>query len=130
MVAYDLRLQVGLLVTRFSGVVDDGQLVGVYTELVGHPEWRAGLDEFADLRGADLTAVSSEGLRRVAELSERLHSGADKVPRTAVLVDQDVNFGLGRMYEAFSAESPETLQLFRDLDAALEWLGVPPDVLD
>ena len=42
--------------------------------------------------------------------------------RVAVVVRRDVDFGLARMYEAYVAESPAELRVFREYSEAVAWL--------
>lgn len=47
--------------------------------------------------------------------------------KTAIVVPQDLGFGLGRMYEAYSEIEmfPTENRAFRTMDQAWEWLGIP-----
>jgi hypothetical protein len=68
--------------------------------------------EIGDLR------ATREGLTLLARLNP-FGAGA----RRAWVVATDVSFGLARMYELLRGESADTLMIFRDQAAALEWLG-------
>lgn len=46
--------------------------------------------------------------------------------KTAVVVSTDLDFGLGRMAEAYAVSLPRELRVFRDLDEARRWLDEPP----
>jgi len=43
------------------------------------------------------------------------------------VASNDVAYGLSRMYQAFRSESPLELRVFREMDEAREWLGLPPE---
>lgn len=130
MIDYVIYQQLGLVISRWGERADDEQMLDTYTRIYKDPDWRPGMDEFADLRGADLAGVSTKGLQRLAWMSEENQADADEVPRSAVLVDRDVNYGLARMYDALAADSQETVRLFHDVQEAADWLGVPASALD
>jgi hypothetical protein len=44
--------------------------------------------------------------------------------RRALVVTSDVVFGMARMYQILRDESPDELEIFREMDGALQWLGV------
>jgi hypothetical protein len=115
-------------VTVWSGLVSDGDLIPGYRDLYTHPSWVPGFHELADLRRGDLSAVTSRGLLELAEFVETSLAGFDGTFRTAVLVSENLPFGMARMYSAFAEESPEAVQVFRELAPALSWLeadGLP-----
>jgi hypothetical protein len=44
--------------------------------------------------------------------------------RRAVVVTNDVVFGMARMYQILTDESPDELRIFRKVDDALQWLWI------
>jgi len=44
--------------------------------------------------------------------------------RRAVVVTNDVVFGMARMYQILTDESSDELQIFRNMDDALRWLWI------
>ena len=130
MIRYQIHPQQGLLVAVWSGEVADADLVPTYSRIYADPAWRPGLHELVDLRGANVDGITGDGLRALAALVSRCVGDAEQRFRTAVIVSQDIGFGLARMYGAYSAESPEEVQVFRDPQSALRWLGAAADLLD
>lgn len=115
----------GYVFVRIRGRIDDRRLLEGYRRLYSDPEWRPGLHEFVDTRGARGPDLSARALRDLADLTIQ-HTGGTRIPfRTAVVVERDVGFGLARMYEAFSDGSGEDVRVFRDVAEALDWLALP-----
>ena len=86
-------------------------------------EWHPGLNALVDLSNADLVETESDVIRRVAQYFEgvlREHGAKDI--KTAVYAPEDFPFGIARVYEAMTAMSPQTVQVFRDMDKARRWL--------
>jgi hypothetical protein len=44
--------------------------------------------------------------------------------QTAIVVDADVSYGFARMYQGILEHPQVTVEIFRDREAALAWLGV------
>jgi len=63
-----------------------------------------------------------------AVVREMVHlSPFGKGSRRALLVSNDVAFGLTRMYQILMEQSPDEVAIFRDFDVALKWLGLAKD---
>ena len=101
-----------------------------YRALQGDDAWEPGFDVLVDVREADLAKLSSDGLRTLAVVIAGYMRGLEGKSKAAILAAHDAVFGLGRMYEAYTDESPETVQVFRDPQQALSWLGAPADLLE
>ncbi len=98
--------------------------------LQGDDAWEPGFDVLVDVREADVAKISGAGLRTVAEVIAGYMRGLEGQSKTAILAPHNAMFGLGRMYEAYTSQSPETVQVFRDPQQALSWLGAPADLLE
>jgi hypothetical protein len=73
-----------------------------------------------DLR-AGRAVMSSEEIRRFAD-----HVRANRPEghgRAAVVAHDDLSFGIARMYELMTAETPVDVQVFRNVDEATRWLA-------
>jgi hypothetical protein len=109
--------------SRWIGTITDEQLLTNYRHWFDSDEYVAGLHELADLTESDLRSVTSEGLRALMHLVADTYKarGVTGV-KCAALVSYDLQYGLLRMYELLASDSPEKTQVFRDREAALQWL--------
>ena len=71
-----------------------------------------------------MSNVSPSGLKKLSDLVTSYTMNAHIKFKTAIIAPDDLPFGLGRLYEAYSDESPETTSVFREIDKAFEWLGL------
>lgn len=117
-----------LLITRWRGLVTDDTLLSGYAKIYADPLWAPGFSELADLRDGDLTGVTSGGLTKLAHGIASLLDGVES--KSAVLVSNDLGYGLARMYDVFAHESAETVQVFRDPEPAFAWLDLPAHLLE
>jgi hypothetical protein len=94
------------------------------SSLAAHPDWRKGYRQLVDVRGAALGALSAEAVRSLADSAAELDPvlGAGKV---AIVVSEEVHFGMARMYQAMAEGSARSVEVFRDPTPALDWLGPP-----
>ena len=107
----------------WTGSLTDAEVLYLYIEFHKGDEWKPGMAELVDLTHADMRQVSAEGLAALAEKITEIFGEANvSTSKTAVYSETDLPFGLARLYEAYTHESPETVQVFRDRDEAMNWL--------
>lgn len=111
------------LFVRMVGRVDDAELVRFARELSEDPEVPTGRRELIDLREVEASDVTTEAIRQVAG-AFRSQDKTHYETRVALVAASDLGFGLGRMYQAFRDDAPIHLQVFRELEKALAWLGI------
>ncbi len=110
-----------LIVLYCTGNLSKDNLESALTD---HYQENPGRKTLWDLRQArlNLTGPETEELARsitpLATENEHLHPGG----KTAYLVSTDLDFGLARMYQSYSAESPAVLHIFRKWEEAISWL--------
>jgi len=78
-----------------------------------------------DFNEADLSSITSEEFMEIAkEVKNRSDLRAEG--KTAFVVNNDLGFGLGRMFQAFSEIEGTQLEFmsFRDVVEARKWLGL------
>ncbi len=73
--------------------------------------------QLADLRAVEDYELRIETLRQLASLSP---FGAGS--RRAIVVGSVAAYGLARMFQVLREGSPDVLRIFRNMEAALEWL--------
>ncbi|MDY6972935.1 MAG: hypothetical protein SV775_11455 [Thermodesulfobacteriota bacterium] len=76
-----------------------------------------------NIMDADISGVTQDDMEQIIAVSkEKAH--LRKNGRTALVVRQDLSFGLSRMYEILSElrGHPIPYRVFRDMDIAITWL--------
>lgn len=81
------------------------------------------LIELADCRYLhDISALSADGLMVSAGMEKgQLRTAGSK---GAIVVANDLVFGLARVYAAIAAQDRVDSRVYRDLDEAIDWLGM------
>jgi len=73
-----------------------------------------------DTRLAEMPAVDSKFERDLIEIRKTFpERGKAKI---AILVSENVAFGMGRMYEMLSSSLPQRIMVFRQYEEAVKWL--------
>ena len=117
--AYILDESRSLLLSRAWGVFTDQDLLTHHTAFTRDPRFRPGFNQLADLRDVTSLAVTSAGVRQQVRETP---FGAGS--RRALVVGSDVAFGMARMFQILQDESVADVEIFRELDDALAWLGL------
>lgn len=67
----------------------------------------------------DLTAITSAGIERIIQKAKK-HSGKRQEGKTAIVGSKDIDYGMARMYEAYTgfANLPYEYKIFKDVDEA------------
>jgi hypothetical protein len=97
--------------------VTDQELLAHVRALTIDPRFARDFRQLVDLRDVTSVQITASCIREMVRLNP-YGAGA----RRAVVVTNDVVFGMARMYQILSDESPDELQIFRKMDDALQWL--------
>ncbi len=79
-------------------------------------------DVIWDLRKATLAGFSNEEILRIRDIV-RDSKSVRKPGKSALVFPADVDFGLGRMYEAQAQDLHIKTRVFRTMEEALHWLN-------
>jgi len=122
-ITFSVNYDDGYLTCTYIGKIRDEELYGSWEKFYGGELWKPGLMELADNRNADFSEISSDGIRRLAKLCksvfEKNHINS---VQTAMCCDNPLGYGLSRMYESFTFDSPENSRVFKNMDEAKTWL--------
>lgn len=78
-----------------------------------------------DFRQAEITDLPIEKMYQILTIGKKL-AEARKTGKTAIVVSNDLGFGLARMYEAYSEIEVFSTEIraFRTIEQARAWLGI------
>ncbi len=127
-VEYTYDEEHNILYTRFFGVVIDKDLKDQAETIAADPRIKPGVRELVDLSGVEDIQGSSSSL----ELNIQIDcANSEKLAgmRTAIVASTDLLYGFSRMYQTFAElrKSPLTVEVFRTVGEAREWLGLQDD---
>ena len=113
----------GYFISKFTGNITDDELLDSYIAYFEDDDWIPLSKEIVDLSETDGTTVTSEGIERLASYIENLlvQRGITAY-YTAIYAPQDLSFGLSRIYDVMTDQSPESVMVFRKLSDAVAWI--------
>ncbi len=120
---YTIDRERRLVISTATGDFTDSDLVGHEKVLRKDTAFDPSFDQLADFTGVTKVEITSAGLKTAAEL--HIFSAES---RRAIVVASNEIFGLARMFQTFRDLSGgrERMEIFRNRDEALRWLGHPP----
>lgn len=116
---YTIDLARSLVLSRGWDVVMEREILAHVRALIADPLFAGNFHQLLDLRDVTNVQFTASTVRELVRLNP-FGAGA----RRAVVVTNDVVFGMARMYQILADESPDELQIFRKMDDALQWLWI------
>ena len=113
-----------LVLSRVWGVFTMQDLMGHYNSLAADPAFDPGFSQLVDLRDVAQVELDTPAIRRHA--LERLF---DRSARRALVVSTPYHYELARIYAVFAEYASQNVHVFRDMQAAEEWLGIETPIM-
>jgi hypothetical protein len=112
----------GYALHTFNGKPTVEEILDSAAVRVKLPGYRPEMPVIWDLRNVDLTDFSTLDIRRVASgiFSTQEERGSDY--KVALVADDDLAYGLSRMYAVYADQLPLNATVFRTMEEALEWI--------
>ena len=122
-ITFKVKNENNYFISVWEGSISDDEIYESYKKFYTSNEWSKNLNELVDLSNANVENITGRGLTRLAKYVEN-HFAMHKVTssKTSVYSPNDIAFGLARVYEAWTSESPEEIRVFRNEKEALNWL--------
>jgi len=107
-----------LVVTRIWGAATEDEIFDHGQRLRSDPQFRPDFRQLVDM--SELTEILvGSGLIRDASRNQFFSPGV----RRAIVAYSEAAFGMARMYAIASEDVGQTIEVFRDMDAAEAWLN-------
>ncbi|MFN8588418.1 MAG: hypothetical protein U0704_11545 [Candidatus Eisenbacteria bacterium] len=108
--------------SRVWGSVVDDDLFGHTFAIRAHPLFRPEFVQVMDYRDVKQVLVSTDCVRQLAE-----HNPWAREARRALVMNQALLVGLGRMYQLSGAAPAEGVAVCGTWEEAMRWVGLPDD---
>jgi len=124
-IEYTLKDEGHFVHTEGQGVLTDEELRAYVESVNSDPRIQREGRELLDLRAVSQINVSAECIEQLAHFRKSPDQSPEEW-KTAIVVSQDLMFGLSRMFQlsAEVADFPAQIGVFKDLCEAREWLGI------
>ena len=129
-ISFTIYQEQAFFVSTWIGNITDSDLLSSYKDLYANEKFKPGFHEIADLRKAQLNDVTSDGMSLLVEMMQRYLTEKCDDFKTAVIAPDNISFGMSRVYKSMSYNSPENVEVFRELNEALKWIGIDESFLE
>jgi hypothetical protein len=117
--SYTIDSKRELVVTRIWGAPTEDEIIDHGQRLRNDPRFRPDFRQLVDM--SELTEIRvGSGVIRDASRNQFFSPGA----RRAVVANSEAAFGMARMYAIASENAGQTIEVFRDMEAAEAWLDL------
>jgi hypothetical protein len=117
--SYSIDTDQKLVVTRIWGAATEDEIVDHGQRLRNDPQFRPDFRQLVDMSELTEIRVGSELIRN-ASRNQFFAPGV----RRALVANSDAAFGMARMYAIASENEGQTIEVFRDMNAAEAWLNI------
>ena len=118
-VDYRIDKQNAVVLTTARGVLTVDDIMAFRRRLDANPDFSPDMKQLIQLLGVTEVNVTKSEWRTLAK-TDPFMPGALR----ALVGDQDITFGILRMYEMMTDRPGISVHVFRDMEAAREWLGI------
>jgi len=119
-IKYRIEVSLRTVFTTPFGAYTDQDARQHVEDLRNEPDFEADFDQLFDARGVTSVELTGACVREIASI--RMFGEGS---RRAFATGTDVAFGLTRMFEMLRDDSPDEIRIFRNIDDARRWLGLP-----
>ncbi len=117
--------EAGYFVSHYKGAITDADLLNDWKSIFNNGNWIPDTNELADLSEADLSSLTTEGIRALADYFISMFPEKNYITsmnKTAIYAPKTLNFGLARMYSVFAFKSSQNIEIFSEREKAIQWL--------
>lgn len=110
-------------IIKLKGLLTKEIILHAFDASVSHINYEMGMGRLWDFTEADLSKLDSNTIQSMAQHSQKFAPGINDV-KVAFVVKRDLEYGLTKMFEAFSYKAKVNIQIFRSLQEAGEWISL------
>jgi len=109
-----------ILIGVINGKVSVKQFQGAIKEILTSSSFAPDTNTLWDLNDLDFSSMDSDMQREFIRIRKNLPERGNA--KLAFVAGCDLSYGMMRMYETLSSELEQVIMVFRDYDAAEQWL--------
>jgi hypothetical protein len=123
-ISYRIDPERNFIFTTASGILTDDDILELKRRLTADPRFKVGMRELSDVRAVTELRVTTLGVRRMVDEDANQASALTSY-RLAIVAGGDDTFGMARMYQMLTEGNLPHVAVFRDYEAAAQWIGAP-----
>jgi len=119
-VTTEIDAKAGVVVNTVSGKLTTAAVTATIRALIGNPEFQPGMGIVWDLRKGTLFELTDDEIQGVVHYVANRVEARGRGP-LAIVVSQDVDYGVGRLFAGYAERTGIERRVFRDLEEAIQW---------
>lgn len=124
-ITVEARRDLDYVLVIYSGQVTDEEFIDHAKMVAANDEWLAMRHWLLDGRNAIIKDnISAQALKRASEIFASVDEKRAGT-KVAFVATSDAAFAVSRMFELQRGDSPLDNRVFRDMNKAMAWLGLP-----
>ena len=105
---------------KLTGSLDSKEILDAFDTVVADKKYKKGMGRLWDFREADLSSLTTDTVKQMAQYSLKFPPGINDV-KVAFVASRQLEYGLSRMFEMASlAKTP--ISVFKTMDEARKWM--------
>ena len=105
---------------KLTGSLNSKEILDAFDAVVADNEYKQGMGRLWDFREADLSSLTTDTVKQMAQYSLKFPPGINDV-RVAFVTSRPLEYGLSRMFEMASrAKTP--ISVFESIEEAQKWM--------
>lgn len=117
-VSYKVFADSQLVVVLYSGELTLEEIINARKEGASDPEFNPSYNVIDDITAVTASAINFDDLSSISGKSV-----ASLGVKRALVAETDFQYGMARMYQALSESHGHVFKIFREYDAAAEWVS-------
>jgi hypothetical protein len=114
-------LSAGIVTHIAQGELSLEEIESEFAARLLNPAFRPGLGVLWDLRGASLTGLTTRQIETLVEFNHE-RKDARGGGRAAIVVSQNLDYGIARVFQVYAEDLPWETMVFQDLEEATTWV--------
>lgn len=110
----------GILYGLMEGILTLAEYKEAMEELTNSEDFSPGCGRLWDMRTVDFNQIDRDFENHVIEILRALPERGR--PKVACVVEGELGFGMGRMFETLAEQLPQKIRIFKDYDVANSWV--------
>jgi len=121
-IEYIINKERGIVFSKASGTMTDEATIVHRDQFSQDPLFKSSFWQLLDLTDVDDFQMTQKGIRILAE-----RNPFSEGSRRAIVAGNDITYGMARMYQLLTDQHAHDLTVFKNMDEAKAWLGLPDD---
>lgn len=121
-VSTEIDVARNLIIHHFSDSVSLPELTKTIENTLSNPNYNVGMDAIWECEKGTRVDVSSDDAQKLSNFAREAFDSEGSGYKLALVANEDLAYGMLRVYEGWCNDRPIKINTFRNLDDALTWV--------